>query len=647
MGTSQRIEFCDIPNDLASVRISAKGDKIEELVAYPGVVARLESKRRKGIRLGIRADPGRIRPEHVLDRLERAGLLGYFDLRLIFLEPKNIPAPFEIAFEKTFAAMSEDGNPPQMLFVSADASERVRALSAGMLASPHWRVADAVHGEGEGPSLRFLRIRIPPELARADWRGLLSRLPVAPLHVSIGGLEAASPAVYMVAGGDTAAVLDEYGFWVDRLGSEGEPQRSDLYLLADHRRQSLGGRKGHITSFFARAQEVGNVLASTNEGLFVAVDSGARDVAGMLHDLHRYGRKLIPSVTLLEAGYVVDTSPSRGVGIVKGNSRILTAEERCAIRKAVKPETMQTDADRYSGAVPVHGDQTIDSRNMMHPHNELAVCALAADLVRLGGGRLNVGLHPFTHEGVQCANVEAVLPKSGLGGVVIVCAHLDSTADLREPGSPPYDARKDPAPGKDDNASGIAGVLCVARALLDLARTKVNRREIRFVLFNAEEYSVTGSGVYARDRKRMRDDIVAVFNMDMIGYDAVTPSNFELHAGGNGTAAVMACSRDLAKLVAEVAREVSERALLPQFHWGLDGSDTASGHSDHSSFHENGFPACLITEDFSRDSGPDAPEPDTTPGYHRCTDTVVHPAYAADIARAVAAAAWVAATRVD
>ncbi|HEX2188800.1 MAG TPA: M28 family metallopeptidase, partial [Longimicrobiaceae bacterium] len=350
-------------------------------------------------------------------------------------------------------------------------------------------------------------------------------------------------------------------------------------------------------------------------------------------------RVLVPSRVLLEPVLPLGPSPLP----VESGERILSYGERDTIRQWVAPVAMRTEVDRYSGAAPLRRGVTIASRDVMHLHNRVAVCSLAADLAQLGGGRMVVRLHPFTlntANSVQCANVEAMLPRSGLGGVVIVCAHLDSRVDPDLDGSP-HDPANDPAPGADDNASGIAGVLCAARALLELAGAGTPHREIRFVLFNAEERGLAGSRAYARDRRRMRDEIVAVFNMDMIGYDAVPPSYFEVHAGGSGEAEVIDRSRDLARLVARVASETCEKEVVPQFHLGGDASLPASGHSDHTSFHEVEYPACLICQDLHLDAGGNR---DANCAYHTTRDKTVHACYAAEIARAVAAAAWVAAT---
>jgi len=53
-------------------------------------------------------------------------------------------------------------------------------------------------------------------------------------------------------------------------------------------------------------------------------------------------------------------------------------------------------------------------------------------------------------------------PLGGLGAqMIIVCCHLDSTAGREPPGQ--YNQRTDPAPGADDNGSGLAAVLAIAK----------------------------------------------------------------------------------------------------------------------------------------------------------------------------------------
>jgi Peptidase family M28 len=89
--------------------------------------------------------------------------------------------------------------------------------------------------------------------------------------------------------------------------------------------------------------------------------------------------------------------------------------------------------------------------------------------------------------------------------VLIVAAHLDS---VNLAGSSAK------APGADDNASGAAGVLEIARAL----STSTTDHDVRFILFGGEEQGLFGSKQYVASLSPAeRQRIAAVVNMDMIG----------------------------------------------------------------------------------------------------------------------------------
>ena len=88
--------------------------------------------------------------------------------------------------------------------------------------------------------------------------------------------------------------------------------------------------------------------------------------------------------------------------------------------------------------------------------------------------------------------------------IVLIVAHLD---DMPE---------SDYAPGADDNASGSVGVMTAAEYLSDYTF----ERTIRFIFFTGEEVNLCGSAAYAQEAKAEKENIVAVFNMDMIGWDA-------------------------------------------------------------------------------------------------------------------------------
>ncbi|HSJ53025.1 MAG TPA: M28 family peptidase, partial [Anaerolineae bacterium] len=71
------------------------------------------------------------------------------------------------------------------------------------------------------------------------------------------------------------------------------------------------------------------------------------------------------------------------------------------------------------------------------------------------------------------------------------------------------------APGADDNASGALAVMTAA----DLLAGHTFDRTLRFLLFTGEEQGLVGSAAYAQDSKDAGEDVVAVLNMDMIGWD--------------------------------------------------------------------------------------------------------------------------------
>lgn len=90
--------------------------------------------------------------------------------------------------------------------------------------------------------------------------------------------------------------------------------------------------------------------------------------------------------------------------------------------------------------------------------------------------------------------------------IVIVCAHLDS---INLAGGPSANA-----PGADDNGSGSAGLLEMARAFQ--AHRAIH--DLRFILFGGEEQGLFGSRRYVSTLTAAeRAKITAVVNMDMIG----------------------------------------------------------------------------------------------------------------------------------
>jgi hypothetical protein len=118
-------------------------------------------------------------------------------------------------------------------------------------------------------------------------------------------------------------------------------------------------------------------------------------------------------------------------------------------------------------------------------------------------------------------------------------------------------------PGADDNASGTAGVLELARLLAP--RKGQLERGILFVDFAGEELGLLGSAEWVKEPTLPLDKAVAMINMDMIG----RIKDDKVYIGGTGTGATFKTLLD------------EEKTKSP-FHF--EYSESGYGASDHTSF---------------------------------------------------------------
>ncbi len=476
---------------------------------------------------------------------------------------------------------------------------------------------------------------VPAEHAGRNWRKALLALDVVPLRVAGDG----GAVVYVIATSAALAQLDDLGFEVYRLGGDDEPLVTEVYLLRDDRQARTGFLvpEGASSGWFGTEDGSSRVLASTREGLYVAVCAG-RSGEGYHFEEARHGHteKLLPDLSLLQPFEATGTTAA---WLAQTGQEPPLGEDERRILSEITPQQITAELARYSGTQPVDDrGTTIRSRHILHADNAVGVQTLLRDLQRIGDGCFEVRVHPFRHEGRTYDNVEAEI-RGELDELVLVTAHLDSTAAF----SDGYDPVRDVAPGADDDASGTVGVLAVARACAALSRRKPPKRSIRFVLFNAEEHGLVGSKAYARDQAALAVPIIGVFQMDMIGYNRQPPRTFEVHAGFLPSSDVQERSRLLAERIARTAQQVSPQLPAPQIYLsnGPLDKDPAEGRSDHASFQLVGYAACATTEDFFAGPQPGSGPAEPNPNYHMTSDTFVDADYAADLARAVGAAVWV------
>tara|TARA_B100001250_G_scaffold238821_1_gene205239 strand:+ start:6483 stop:8516 length:2034 start_codon:yes stop_codon:yes gene_type:complete len=160
-------------------------------------------------------------------------------------------------------------------------------------------------------------------------------------------------------------------------------------------------------------------------------------------------------------------------------------------------------------------------------------------------------------------------------GSYIICAHYDATAVRTSD----WDWERDPAPGADDNASGVALVIESARIL---SRLKLPW-SIHFIAFSGEELGLLGSRYYAENASQKEEKILGVFNFDMIGFNDMF-DRLEL------------VSNPASNWMAEQMHDVN---LLYGIGLRIDIlSDGGAGLSDHAPFWARGYDAILGIENY-------------------------------------------------
>ena len=221
----------------------------------------------------------------------------------------------------------------------------------------------------------------------------------------------------------------------------------------------------------------------------------------------------------------------------------------------------------------------------------------------LGFG-LNVSYDPFTYNGSTYNNVVATLPgKTHPEQVYIVGAHMDSISDRDDPTNMN-------APGADDNASGMAAVLEMAKVMVGYAFDAT----IKFFGFNLEEQGLRGSQAYAAKAKASGEQVLGMLNFDMIAYP------------GNSGAKNVFLAGDPNLVNAMEGNRLKYTNLTTTLNYSnLYGSD-------HYYFHSSFFPGSSSA--FAIEAAPSS-IPSHNPNYHQTTDTTAYLdfAYATDITR--------------
>lgn len=293
----------------------------------------------------------------------------------------------------------------------------------------------------------------------------------------------------------------------------------------------------------------------------VAADRGYDDYAGV-----DVGGKI---ALALDGGpaHLPDVRPSRLEKLIAarrhGASALLVV-----VDSLPSPDATAVSVRLVSGAVTrAAADRLLEpsARTTIGLRDALAAARSPISFAAGLSARIRVRLEGEDH---RAANVIGILPGTDparAAEAVVLGAHYDH---LGRVGGEVH-------PGADDNASGTAVVLGVARALVAAGGTPLT---LVFVLFSGEEEGLIGSAHYARHPTVAIERTVAMLNFDMVG----RMRERRLHVGGveSGTG--------LRALVTEAA--AGEPLELVQ-------EGTPFAPSDHMSLYSAGAPVLFFFTD--------------------------------------------------
>lgn len=242
---------------------------------------------------------------------------------------------------------------------------------------------------------------------------------------------------------------------------------------------------------------------------------------------------------------------------------------------------------------------TIGERNFRHPEEldaaaayirrELEATGYVVEAQSYDSPGFTMGGSGTTFPGKTVENLEASLPgASADAGIVVIGAHYDSALGT---------------PGADDNASGVAGLLELARMLRD----DRPRSTVRFVFFVNEEPpffqdEAMGSLVYARRCQERGERVDAMLSLEMIGYysDAKKSQSFPFPFSW-----IYPSRADFIGFITDYeSRRLLKRAAglfrasvsFPSIGGAAPSSIEGVDWSDHWSFWQAGYPAVMVTD---------------------------------------------------
>jgi len=230
--------------------------------------------------------------------------------------------------------------------------------------------------------------------------------------------------------------------------------------------------------------------------------------------------------------------------------------------------------------------ETIGERNVWKSESlESSALYITSEFEKLG---LKVEEFKYSANAIPVKNIIGI--KLGLEApeeIIVVGAHYDTVSG---------------SPGADDNASGVAAMLQIARLLAH----EHLKKTIHFVAFVNEEppfffTQQMGSWQYAKNAKQNNDNIVAMFSLESIGYYVAEPNSqnypFPFNLFYPSTADFIGFVGNLSSrtLVHKTIASFRNNTQFPSEGISAPGWFPGIWLSDQLSFWRHGYPAVMIT----------------------------------------------------
>jgi Zn-dependent M28 family amino/carboxypeptidase len=224
---------------------------------------------------------------------------------------------------------------------------------------------------------------------------------------------------------------------------------------------------------------------------------------------------------------------------------------------------------------------------------EVAKLDMAADYIEKGfrTSGCAVGRQRFVYNRNEYWNVIAEVKgtEEREPGILVIGAHYDTVAGT---------------PGADDNASGVAGLLELAR----LAALNPFRRTARFVAFSLEEPPVfmtsrMGSHVYAESLRDEGAEVFGMVSLEMLGYycdrddcQFYPASLFKWFYPRKGDFIAFVGNISSKRFTEGLKHAFMSASPLPVESLNAWSIIPGVDFSDHRSFWKFGYPACMVTD---------------------------------------------------